>query len=227
MVLILGSEFFFFRLLYAIASLCVHCDDHFFILIFGSVYYAVLSSTVLTFDQPLRRFIKATLISSRTYIAFWHNVHCALEDFLSNLGKPGRSCSFSWRKISRKTSGARVHKNWCSRILFRLSYHWRLGDPIIKLPPWNDAWKIFKNSCYFRCRKRYLTAGSKFYLSRYCFFSRCKKEVDRRLSSLVSIRFLLPIQLCSLVYLVSRCRFALRLFIRTSTFVETSGWQEI
>lgn len=47
------------------------------------------------------------------------------------------------------------------------------------------------------------------------------------LSSLVSIRFLLPIQLCSLVYLVSRCKFALRLFIRTSTFVETSGWQEI
>lgn len=38
-----------------------------------------------------------------------------------------------------------------------------------------------KNSCYFRCRKRYLTAGSKFYLSQYCFFSRCKKEVDRLL----------------------------------------------
>ena len=138
----------------------------------------MLSSTVLTFDQPLRRFLKATLISSCTYIAFWQNVHCALEDFLLNPGKTGRSCSFSRRKISRKNSGTKVRKNWCSRILFRLSYHWRLGNPITKLPPWNDAWKIFKNSCYFRCRKRDLTAGSKFYLSRYCFFNRSKKEVD-------------------------------------------------
>ena len=160
---------------------CVHCDDHLFIRIFGSVYYAVLSSTVLTFDQPLRRFLKATLISSCTYIAFWQNVHCALEDFLLNPGKTGRSCSFSRRKISRKNSGTRVRKNWCSRILCRLSYHWRLGNPITKLPPWNETWKIFKNSCYFRCRKRFLTAGSKFYLSRYCFFSRCKKEVERLL----------------------------------------------
>lgn len=151
------------------------------VLIFGSVYYALLSSTDLTFDQPLRRFLKATLISSRTYIAFWYNVHCALEDFLLNPGKTGRYCSFSRRKISRKTSRTRVHKNWCSRILFRLSYHWRLGNTIIKLPLWNDAWKIFKNSCYFLCRKRYLTAGSKFYLSKYCFFCRCKKEVDRLL----------------------------------------------
>ena len=29
---------------------------------------------------------------------------------------------------------------------------------------------------YFRCRKRYFTAGSKFYLSRYCFFSRCQER---------------------------------------------------
>ena len=126
-----------------------------------------------------------TLRSLRRSFLHYHFRFCLLRCVkfycLLNPGKTGRSCSFSRRKISRKTSGTRVHKNWCSRILFRLSYHWRLGDPIIKLPPWNDAWKIFKNSCYFRCRKRYLTAGSKFYLSRYCFFSRCKKEVDHLL----------------------------------------------
>ena len=89
---------------------CKNGFRRFVVLIFDSVYYTVLSSNVLRFYQPLRRFKKATLISSRTYIAFSHNVHCALEDFLINPGKTGRSCSFSRTKISRRTSGTRVHK---------------------------------------------------------------------------------------------------------------------